>query len=165
MNQAAWGYMLEHGGYDAKMIEIPCTIYNAVDEDWHAIDHNTKILHVKSELRRACMIDRLPASQKLKKPWQIWQGYYSGKGSVPDVDRSVARSLKLEKNMIHQVSRYDSIKESEKRKRTNTYAIKKNVQGKKDLEKVIKLPKERSKNIEELLNISGREAHQRLYVP
>jgi hypothetical protein len=166
MNQAAWGYLLEHGGYDAKMIEIPCAIWNAVDEDWHAIDGNTKILHVKSVLRRACMEPHAPRERKLLKAWQIWQGYHKGKISIPDVDSSVTRNLKLGNEMFPTIRPKDSVRESSLKKKSRTFQ-----HSRRDKDYVmVQIDKKKQENlkgesVEGFLDTLGRKAYQRLYVP
>lgn len=52
MNQAAFGYVLEHGGAGAALRKFPCHEWNACKEDWPAVDGTTRVLHVKSDLRR-----------------------------------------------------------------------------------------------------------------
>lgn len=56
MNQAAFGWMTENYRGNIIMREYPCSVYNAVSDDWGAFDINkTKIVHLKSKLREACL--------------------------------------------------------------------------------------------------------------
>ncbi len=52
INQAAFGYLLEHGAAGAALRKFPCHEWNACKEDWPTIDGTTRVLHVKSDLRR-----------------------------------------------------------------------------------------------------------------
>lgn len=53
MNQSSFGCMLEEGGFDGlKVISLPCQEWNCCE--WLGFDPNiTRIVHVKSRLRRA----------------------------------------------------------------------------------------------------------------
>jgi len=53
MNQAAFGYIYEKEKYDAKIKFLSCKIYNCCREDWPQVDSKTKVIHIKSQLRRA----------------------------------------------------------------------------------------------------------------
>lgn len=56
MNQAAFGWMSENYKGNIILREYPCAIYNAVSDDWGTFDRNkTKIVHLKSRLRDACL--------------------------------------------------------------------------------------------------------------
>ena len=53
INQASFGYLLENG-CDLKIIDVPCSKYNACDAvDWENLEY-THILHVKSDLQNQC---------------------------------------------------------------------------------------------------------------
>jgi hypothetical protein len=74
MNQASFGYMMERYKTDLKIIPVPCSKYNACDRsDWININHDTHILHVKSELRVACLRDSVP--KQYRKAYEIWKQY------------------------------------------------------------------------------------------
>lgn len=56
INQAALGYLLETGNHEpCKITHLPCAIYNACDEDWMKLDPDCRVVHFKSELRRAVL--------------------------------------------------------------------------------------------------------------
>lgn len=60
INQASFGYMLNENikknGSGLKIIEVPCEKYNACDpQNWRAINDNTHVVHIKSDLRIACL--------------------------------------------------------------------------------------------------------------
>lgn len=74
INQASFGYMLERYKSDLKIIELPCDKYNACDvPDWMGINNDTHILHVKSELRLAC-VNGLKIN-KFDKAIKTWREY------------------------------------------------------------------------------------------
>lgn len=51
-NQASLGYMLENYT-DAKVIALPCQIYNAANSVWPHMTDDTRILHANASLRKA----------------------------------------------------------------------------------------------------------------
>jgi alpha-N-acetylglucosamine transferase len=74
INQASFGYMLERYKSDLKIIEVPGVKYNACDKgDWIGINDQTHILHVKSDLRVACINGIVPKGYE--KAIKIWKGY------------------------------------------------------------------------------------------
>lgn len=61
MNQAAFGYLMETGDYKAKVVPIPCRIWNAVDTDWSRVNYSKTIfIHIKSRLRRLILSGHIP---------------------------------------------------------------------------------------------------------
>lgn len=52
MNQAAFGYLLENPVAGVNLIKLPCAIWNSCSEDWRFVDGFTKVVHVKSVLRK-----------------------------------------------------------------------------------------------------------------
>lgn len=74
INQASFGYMLERYISDLKIIKLPGPIYNACDKgDWLGINDQTAILHVKSDMRVACINGIIPRGYE--KAVKIWKGY------------------------------------------------------------------------------------------
>lgn len=78
INQAAFGYLLENPElYDAKLKAFPCELYNAVDKHWPDIDENTRVVHIKSDLRKECLkstnIEFIP--NKFQKAVSLWRTY------------------------------------------------------------------------------------------
>ncbi len=57
MNQAALGYLLEaERPSGVQLLELPCSEWNCEDSAWATFDPSvTRIVHVKSELRIACL--------------------------------------------------------------------------------------------------------------
>jgi len=54
MNQASFGYLMEHPVEGVTLKQFPCRIYDACSEDWDTLDmEKTKIVHIKSKLRKA----------------------------------------------------------------------------------------------------------------
>ena len=58
INQSALGYLLEEGDLDCDIEALPCSIYNACGDKWRSLDPDTRIIHIKDELRRACLRTR-----------------------------------------------------------------------------------------------------------
>ncbi len=55
MNQAAFGYLYEKERDICKLIELPCPIWNCVDESWMKFNKDVKMVHIKSKLRKYCL--------------------------------------------------------------------------------------------------------------
>ena len=104
--------------------------------------------------------------RKLLKAWQIWQGYHKGKISIPDVDNSVTRNLKLGNEMFPTIRPKDSVRESSLKKKARTFQ-----HSRRDKDYVmVQIDKKKQENlkgesVEGLLDTLGRKAYQRLYVP
>lgn len=77
MNQASFGYMLEHHK-DLKIISLPCAKYNACDpQNWVNVDDDTHVIHIKSALREVCLLGMdVPL---YKKAVDIWKSYANPK--------------------------------------------------------------------------------------
>jgi hypothetical protein len=100
MNQAAFGYMLEQGKHQAKMITVPCNPYNICKNDWLKVNEKSFIVHVKSDLRRAVLhpLPLPPAYQRYRKLYDIWHKYYdmSKRIPVPDYAMEYSSMINLE---------------------------------------------------------------------
>lgn len=63
MNQSALGYLYEEEKSIANLIQVPCSRYNAVDENWDDINENTSkekmplAIHYKGSLRKQLFED------------------------------------------------------------------------------------------------------------
>jgi len=58
INQAALGFALEHQLTSRlKLLQLECQEWNCEDTTWNNFDERTRILHVKSNLRRAIFVD------------------------------------------------------------------------------------------------------------
>lgn len=60
INQAAFGAMLDGGLGDLRAIELPCREWNCEETSWRGFDKTTRIVHVKSGLRRAIFSGETP---------------------------------------------------------------------------------------------------------
>jgi hypothetical protein len=87
MNQASLGYTLEENNPGAKVRDFPCAIWNACNEDWAKITDATRVIHVKSNLRKAVLGEAGPyMPSKLHAAVRIFKRYEAQarkrKGSV-----------------------------------------------------------------------------------
>ena len=74
INQASFGYMISRYRSNLKIIEVPCSKYNACDKvNWFNINNETHIMHIKSELRQACINNIVP--RQYKEAVKIWKKY------------------------------------------------------------------------------------------
>lgn len=73
MNQASFGYVREHmeEAPGVTLLELPTTIYNAVNTDWHLISSDTVFIHIKSQLRKAVLTGAAP-SGTMAPAMQLW---------------------------------------------------------------------------------------------
>jgi hypothetical protein len=77
MNQASLGFVLEKYKFDAKVIQIPCSRWNACDADWVNFDEDVKVCHIKGRMRRAVLSQMQIADMQphLRKIAEIWRTY------------------------------------------------------------------------------------------
>jgi hypothetical protein len=54
VDQAALNRALEQNS-EAAVLRLPCRIWNATQTEWARADADTRVVHVKSALRRACL--------------------------------------------------------------------------------------------------------------
>jgi len=71
MNQASFGYLLEHPVPGVQLVDLPTRIYNAVNTDWHRIGSDTLFVHIKSQLRKAVLTGAKPAGT-LRPAMMLW---------------------------------------------------------------------------------------------
>lgn len=94
MNQAAFGALLpprhhhqDYGrvtlpAFDVTLLELPCREWNAEQSAWAHVDSATRIVHVKSGLRRAIFHGQPPAQlQALVKMWTRFDAEVTAKGN------------------------------------------------------------------------------------
>lgn len=55
INQSALAHLLIHGDGQVKMKYLPCRTWNAVKEDWPHVNHETKAVHILTDLQKACL--------------------------------------------------------------------------------------------------------------
>lgn len=92
MNQAAFGYILENEKFKAKLKSFSCLEWDACDEDWQYLNNDTKIIHVKGNLRRAIFGNR--SIYPFKRAIAIWNNLAVEAG---------VRSGKVEKINYHEI--------------------------------------------------------------
>jgi hypothetical protein len=87
MNQAAFGWMMEHPEkYKAKIHEYKTIDWNAVDCDWANMDHksDTVFVHYKSRLRKV-VLGTKPPTVSTYYCNDIWRGmYFEMTGEAPE---------------------------------------------------------------------------------
>lgn len=79
MNQAAFGYMYEMKPVPILLHKYLTDVWNAVDCDWPNITDKTRLIHVKSQLRKNVLQNRQPYGN-YRKAMEIW---YREAGIVP----------------------------------------------------------------------------------
>lgn len=75
VNQASLEDLIQAAGhFGVRLLELPCAEWNCEDSAWGSFDPDvTRILHIKSLLRIAC-IDRKPlVSTDVRLPAQVWR--------------------------------------------------------------------------------------------
>jgi hypothetical protein len=73
-NQSSLGWMVEHNE-SVKIREFPCAIWNACNEDWIYIDNNTKVIHLKSNLRLCCLGEQPGPPSKMRRAFNEYKKY------------------------------------------------------------------------------------------
>jgi hypothetical protein len=72
-NQASLGWMVEHDAGKTHIVELPCAEWNACNEDWMRFDRKTtRVVHIKSNLRRAVLGELPNWPSKLKPICKLW---------------------------------------------------------------------------------------------
>lgn len=74
MNQAAFGYMLEHHLDIAKLEGLPCSKWNVCDHYTEALADDARVLHIKGKLRKNIFAPQIE-NNDLEQPTLIWQKY------------------------------------------------------------------------------------------
>lgn len=78
MNQAALGMLLETYKFDAYVVLVPCSTWNACDADWINFDDEVKACHIKGRMRRSVLSklqieDMQPHLRKIAKIWREYE--------------------------------------------------------------------------------------------
>lgn len=55
-----------------KILELPCEEWNSTQSEWRYIDENTRIIHIKSQLRGFCC---KPNKNKITEKWEFLRPY------------------------------------------------------------------------------------------
>jgi len=77
MNQPALGYLIEKPHkHKFKMKALPCSVYNACDQEWKRIDGNTKVIHLKKALRKALDGEPIKGAEKALEIWKKYEEEY-----------------------------------------------------------------------------------------
>ncbi len=71
-NQASFGYMLDKCLLNIRVAHVPCTSYNCCQEEWRFVDDSTRVIHVKSSLRKSVQRGSTQARRKLQKALSLW---------------------------------------------------------------------------------------------
>lgn len=74
MNQAAFGYMLEHESHIARLDGLPCSTWNVCDHYTEALAGDARVLHIKGKLRKNIFAPQI-LNDDLEKPTLMWQEY------------------------------------------------------------------------------------------
>ncbi len=78
-NQASFGYMLEHYPCLCRIRSVPCTLYNVCQEEWGRVNSQTRVIHLKSSLKRICSAtgaDR-PIQRRYERTIAMWKAMES----------------------------------------------------------------------------------------
>lgn len=73
MNQAAFGYLMEHPVEGVKLLRLPCAIWNSCSEDWNKVNASTRIVHVKSVLRKVVLGGNRSAYKPITDIWRAYE--------------------------------------------------------------------------------------------
>ena len=90
MNQAAFGYIMETGGYKAKLKAFSCDVWNACVENWATINDETRIVHIKGTLRRTVLMNSTINSCRFRRGVIIWRNMA--------IEAGVSTGIKLDYN-------------------------------------------------------------------
>lgn len=75
INQSAFGYMMERESNFCKMHPLPCPVWNSVDESWGNFNSETKMVHIKSKLRKYCLGVLKPVPAKYSFLTDMWKWF------------------------------------------------------------------------------------------
>jgi hypothetical protein len=75
MNQAAFGYLLENPIEGVNLLRLPCAVWNSCSEDWNKVNASTRIVHIKSVLRKVVLGGNRSAYKSIT---DIWKAYENG---------------------------------------------------------------------------------------
>lgn len=77
INQAAFGYLTAKVKYSARLKKFKCSEWNACLEHWPTVNERTRVLHVKSGLRKAALSGLSVGSVAfaLQRATALWRSY------------------------------------------------------------------------------------------
>jgi hypothetical protein len=85
VNQASLAGLLDAPPVDLQIVTLPCREWNCVDGYWHHFKPElTRIVHVKGDLRRACL-GMSPATEDVAELAQVWRRIDREAGARPAV--------------------------------------------------------------------------------
>lgn len=95
MNQAAFGYIMETGGYKAKLKAFSCDVWNSCIENWPKINEETKIIHIKGTLRRTVLMNSSINSSRFRRAVILWRNMAIDAGliNLPKLDYKTAQPV------------------------------------------------------------------------
>lgn len=100
INQSAFGYLIENESDICKLKELPCPTWNSVDESWTEFNKDTKMLHIKSQLRRCCLgSQRMPS--RLQPIVELWHWYEKLKDNKDKIYNKISELNLNEKKKIN----------------------------------------------------------------
>ncbi len=76
LNQAAFGYMMEHSKDDGlKAMKLPCSEWNACELHWSNYNGRNRLIHIKSSLRKYVLGEKEcpPQYQSIVKLWSKFE--------------------------------------------------------------------------------------------
>ena len=113
MNQAAFGYIMENGGYKAKLKAFSCDIWNACVENWPKIDDNTRIVHIKGVLRRTVLMNSTINSSRYRRAVIIWRNMAIEAGLINAPKLDYNTSMPINTNPL--ISKVKGLRRSRRR--------------------------------------------------
>jgi hypothetical protein len=134
MNQAAFGAVINefkdrfyfdkenHNDMQSHVLNLPCSIYNLCRGYWPMVNADSNIIHIKSELRQACLYDR--TSRETEKCYALWKKYEALAGIVKKEiinypkkfgkDKSITlREREMHENLYHYAGGYGAYIEAQ----------------------------------------------------
>jgi len=76
INQAALGYMLSKGDRaGVSLLTLPCAEWNCEDSSWARFSSETRVVHIKSGLRRAIFFGLLSPGAGIPEIVKVWRGF------------------------------------------------------------------------------------------
>lgn len=139
MNQASFGYMLEKGKHQSKLVSFSCGEFNSCDDTWAGVNDKTKALHIKGTLRKACLdyaiYGKMSHIKKIINPLRLWISYYS----------KLKKTYKKKSSGVNFIIThfdYDSDGVFSKLADVLQYSISKNVPGSRVIREVLQAPED-----------------------
>jgi hypothetical protein len=88
IDQASLDMTINHEISKAKVFELDSTIWNACQHEWEHVTEETKIIHIKSNLRKFCFRQKKEEPPEYMKPLiKTWRMHYDYTKKLYGVDR------------------------------------------------------------------------------